>query len=106
MVANLFAAIPADLPEELIEVLHESRAARIERIVSRGHASPAGFWYDQERDEFIVLLSGSAEIHFRDPPERVAMVPGDHLLIPANRRHRVAATAPDRDSVWLAVHCE
>ena len=32
---------------------------RIERIVSRGQASPPGFWYDQETDEWVLLVSGA-----------------------------------------------
>ncbi len=45
---NLFADLSADLSEELVEVLAENKHVRIERIVSTGHASPDGFWYDQE----------------------------------------------------------
>ena len=47
---NLFDSIPADLPEELVEVLAEGNGAavRIERIVSRGHASPPGDWSNAE----------------------------------------------------------
>jgi hypothetical protein len=50
-VANLFAEIPADLPEELFQTLLSTPDFRIERIVSHGHASPEGFWYDQEAHE-------------------------------------------------------
>ena len=38
-VANLFADIPLDLPQEQIDELAASPNVRIERIVSRGHAS-------------------------------------------------------------------
>ena len=44
---NLFAGIPPDLPQERIDELAASANVRIERIVSRTHASPDGFWYDQ-----------------------------------------------------------
>ena len=40
---NLFADIPAELPEELIEEFLAHDDLRIERIVSRGHCSPPGF---------------------------------------------------------------
>jgi hypothetical protein len=48
---NLFGNIPSELPEELIEVLSQSDKVRIERIVSRGHSSPDGLWYDQDLNE-------------------------------------------------------
>ena len=56
---NLFADIPTDLPEELAETLLTDGDVRIERIVSRGHCSPGGFWYDQDRHEWVVVLRGA-----------------------------------------------
>jgi len=100
---NLFAAIAADLPEECFEVLARSEAVRIERILSRGHCSPRGVWYDQAEHEFVVLLQGSAVLELAGEVER-ALRPGDWLVIPARCRHRVVSTAPDGDTVWLAVH--
>jgi cupin 2 domain-containing protein len=101
---NLFAHIPLKLPDELSEIILEEKAISIERIVSRGHASPAGFWYDQEDNEWVVLLKGSAGLRFAEGDESVALYPGDYILIPARRRHRVDWTDPDQDTVWLAVH--
>ncbi len=101
---NLFAGIPAELPEELAETLATGEGLRIERTVSRGHSSPTDFWYDQEQTEWVVLLSGSAVIHFQNGSVQKVMRPGDWLEIPARCRHRVEATAGDDDSVWLAVH--
>jgi len=98
---NLFENIPAELPSELVSVLAEGDNVRIERIVSAGHASPEGFWYDQEQDEWVLLVSGSATLEFEH--ETVALNPGDYLLIPAHRRHRVANTALTGPTVWLAV---
>ena len=103
---NLFAAIPPSLPAELIEPLAAAGAVRVERIVSRGHASPPGSWYDQDRDEFVLLVSGAARLLFEGDPGPVELRPGDHLTIPARRRHRVEWTTPDGPTVWLAVHCE
>lgn len=100
---NLFLDIPSDLPAELFDILVESDAVRIERIVSRGHATPAGQWYDQHRHEWVLLLQGAARLAFADGRE-VAMAPGDWLQIPARQRHRVAWTDPGQDTVWLAVH--
>ena len=102
---NLFADLPADLklPEELVEVLSESKHVRIERIVSTGQVSPDGFWYDQNEHEWVVVLKGAAQLQFEDELSPRSMKPGDHLLIPAHRRHRVVMTSPNEPTVWLAV---
>jgi cupin 2 domain-containing protein len=84
-------------------VLHEADGVRVERIVSRGHVSPAGFWYDQTQDEWVVLLAGAAELSFADG-RRVRLAPGDHVHLPAHERHRVEWTDPAQETVWLAVH--
>lgn len=101
--ANLFQNIPAQLPAEIAETLAVAGTTRIERIVSRGHCSPPGFWYDQEQDEWVVLLKGAARLRFADRDEAVDLAPGDYIHIPARLRHRVEATAPGEDTVWLAV---
>ena len=97
---NLLSPLPPAGPDEHVEPLLSRPGLRIERIVSHQHASPPGFWYDQTDDEWVMLAQGSAELEF-DDGERLRLTPGDWLLIPAGRRHRVAATGPD--SVWLAI---
>lgn len=101
--ANLFADLPAALPEELVQVLVDGPAVRVERIVSRGHASPAGFWYDQDTHEWVLLVRGAARLRF-EGGEPFEMTAGDYVHIPAHRRHRVEWTDPDGPTVWLAVH--
>jgi len=100
---NLFTDIPAQLLAELFDTLVESPAVQIERIVSKGHASPVAGWYEQGRNEWVVLLQGAARLVFDDDRE-IEMGPGDWLEIPARRKHRVAWTDPDQVTVWLAVH--
>jgi cupin 2 domain-containing protein len=103
MTANLFADIPDELPEEAVATLAASDHVRIERIVSRGHASAPGFWYDQAEHEWVAVLQGSAQIAFDGCSQPVVLERGDHLLIEAHRRHRVVSTAPGRETIWLAV---
>ncbi|NPU86267.1 MAG: cupin domain-containing protein [Syntrophaceae bacterium] len=102
--ANIFADIPDLIQEELFTPILHSAGCRIERIVSRGHRSPEGFWYDQDEDEWVVLLKGSAALRFKDRDEFVTLKPGDHILIEKNRRHRVEWTDPGGETVWLAVY--
>ena len=101
-VGNLHREIPAELGAELFTDLASGSSVRIVRIVSRGHRSPADFWYDQDEVEFVLLVSGEAELEFEQGAKRT-LHPGDWLAIPAHVRHRVAWTAPDRDTIWLAV---
>ena len=101
---NIFANIPEKLPEELFECILKQDNIHIERIVSNGHVAHSGQWYDQTRDEWVILLQGEAELLFEDNQRLVTMTPGDYLLIPAHTRHRVEWTLPDFNTIWLAVH--
>ena len=101
--SNLFTGIPADLPQELMETLAGAGRMRIERIVSRGHASPPGFWYDQDEHEWVALLKGSAALRFENGDRLLELAEGDFVNIPAHERHRVEWTAADVETVWLAV---
>jgi cupin 2 domain-containing protein len=102
----MFADLPRNLPEEVFTTLLEAGTVRVERIVSHGHASPHGFWYDQARPEWVVLLTGAARLQFEGEDRPVELLPGDHVAIPAHKRHRVEWTKPDEPTVWLAVHYE
>jgi cupin 2 domain-containing protein len=101
---NLFENIPARLPVELAELLYETAHCRIERIVSRQHATPPGQWYDQVWDEWVLLVSGSAGLRIDGRPDPVTMKSGDAILLPAHVRHRVEWTDPECDTIWLAIH--
>lgn len=102
--SNLFADLPKQLPAEFITTLLADKHVRIERIVSHGHASPPGFWYDQDQSEWVVVLRGAARIQFEGGEQPIEMKAGDFVTIPAHRRHRVVWTTPDEPTVWLAVH--
>lgn len=105
MAGNLFAGLPvAKEAAELLETLLTRPGLRIERIVSSGQASPAGFWYEQADAEWVVLLSGEALLRFEDEAEARRMHIGDWLYIEPRRRHRVDWTAAATPTVWLAVH--
>lgn len=101
---DLFADISDDLRDELIDTILETSNLRIERIVSRGHCSTEGFWYDQSDNEWIILLKGNAVLHFENQSESITMNPGDYLHIEKHDRHRIEWTNPDMETIWLAVH--
>jgi len=101
---NLFADIPDRSPEELFTTLIASQQFRLERIVSRGHASPAGSWYDQPEAEWVIVLTGSATIQFEGEAAPRALQRGDWVHIPEHVRHRVESTNENEPTVWLALH--
>ncbi len=100
---NLFNDIPAALPEELTTTLLQQSGLRVERIVSQGQSSPDNFWYQQDEHEWVLLLSGSAGIHFETDGRLEILKPGDYLHIDAGVRHRVEWTDGDCQSVWLCI---
>ncbi|WGY45083.1 MULTISPECIES: cupin domain-containing protein [unclassified Vibrio] len=99
---NIFADIPDQLPEEQFTNLCRGQNMRIERIVSHGHTSPTQGWYDQDADEWVIVLSGHARLEFENGGMQ-ELSAGDYINIPAHVRHRVAYTDPDEITVWLAV---
>jgi len=101
-IRNLFAEVPDELREELVERLASSEHVRIERIVSRKHASPEGFWYEEPEHEWVMVLQGAAGLVFEGEAAVLELRVGDSLVIPAHRRHRVAWT--ENPTIWLAVH--
>lgn len=102
-VRNLLRDLPPAGADESFEALHERAGLRIERIVSRGHVTPSDQWYDQGQDEWVMVLSGAARLEIEGRDE-VAMGPGDAVFLAAHQRHRVAWTAPEEPTIWLAVH--
>lgn len=100
---NIFENIPVDLKEEFFEELINSEHFKLERIISEGHSSPPNFWYDQDKNEFVMLLSGSAEIVLENE-EKVNLAPGDYLIIPAHKKHRVERTDTKTKTFWIAIH--
>lgn len=101
---NLFARLPVPGgPEEFVP-LWTRPGVLVERVVSHGHVTPEGQWYDQDRDEWVLLVSGAARLRIEGRDELLEMKPGDWLLLPAHCRHRVEWTSESEPTVWLAIH--
>ncbi len=101
--ANLFESLPEDISNEIFSELVRGDNIKIERIVSKGHSSPASGWYDQAEHEWVAVLKGEAKIAFENG-EEVHLIAGSHLTIPAHTKHKVTWTTPDTETIWLAVH--
>jgi len=98
---NLLADIPSQILNEQFEEIVSKPGIRIERILSNGHTTENGKWYDQTQDEWVLILKGAGSIEY--PDGRIDhLQAGDHLRIPAGTKHRVAHT--EKPTVWLAIH--
>ncbi|MCE9546384.1 MAG: cupin domain-containing protein [Planctomycetia bacterium] len=102
--SNLFANAAASSSAEVCEQLLAGGSFRLERIISTGQTTPEGQWYDQDADEWVLLLCGAARLRFEGPDQSVELKPGDYINIPAHRRHRVEWTDPGQSTVWLGLH--
>ena len=101
---DLLAALPDASGAEQFDTLLEREGLRILRIVSSGQASPPGEWFDQDDDEWVVVLAGRAGLLIDGESDVRALKPGEHAFLPAHCRHRVEWTDSDMPTVWLAIH--
>ena len=98
---NIFENILPNSDEEIFDTIIQNQNIKIERIVSYGQTSPVDFWYNQEDDEFVLLLDGVARIEFEN--SEISLKKGDYLLIPKHKKHRVSYTLPNKPTIWLAI---
>lgn len=104
MIENIFSNIADTISDEIFDNIIQTKNITIERIISRGHTSPKDFWYDQEKNEWVILLKGHARLKFLENYELVELKAGDYINIPAHCQHRVEWTDPHQETIWLAVH--
>lgn len=105
---NIFDNIQVDKKNEnFFEILH-SKTVKIEKIVSNGQKTPKNYWYNQDRNEFVIILDGFAKVEIKegDSIKEVELSKGDYLDIKANIEHRVSYTCEENPTVWLAVFYE
>ncbi|WP_394176266.1 cupin domain-containing protein [Thalassotalea litorea] len=100
---NVFEQLPSGLDSEIFDALYDKAGVKIERIISNGQSSPRQGWYEQEHDEWVMVIQGSAVLGFEDS-SKLSLSVGDHVLIPAMLKHKVLATSRTPATIWLAVH--
>lgn len=101
MLSNIFKDIQIDNENEQFIDLLKHENIKIERIVSNGQCSPIDFWYEQEENEFVLLLKGEAILEFEN--KEVILKEGDFINIPSKQKHRVKYTSKEAPTIWLAV---
>jgi len=87
-------------PERLEAIVRGAGGILLERIVSHGQTSPDGFWYDQEQDEWVMVLEGEAKLAFEDGRE-LGLSRGQSVFLPRRLKHRVTYTSSP--CIWLAL---
>ncbi len=102
-IENIFNVTTEKIPDEIFDEIISGEHFRLERIISDGQVSPAGFWYNQDQNEFVMLLSGAAKL-IVEGGLTYNLKPGDYINLPAHKKHRVEWTDPDRKTIWLALH--
>jgi cupin 2 domain-containing protein len=100
---NFFRNIPSEIHEEIIEKILNKGNLRIERIISHGHSSPANFWYNQDQNEWVMVLQGQAKLLFEGEIDAISLAAGDYINIPKRVKHRVECTTTNNVTIWLAV---
>lgn len=83
--------------EQTVELARVHNLA-VEQILSGALDEPVD--YDQDQDEWVLLLDGAAELEVAG--ERVDLLPGDWVLLPARTPHRLVRNKQGTN--WLAVH--
>lgn len=111
-IRNLYSDLPEDQHQEHFQTIAEYSSAknvRIERIVTYGQCTPAGEWYDQVQDEWVMVVQGDAVLLIEREDSTVrecSLKTGDSVLLPAHCRHRVEKVSTGQPVIWLAVHIE
>lgn len=87
--------------EESKVILYENDRIKVERIESFGVVSPPDYWYEEQLDEFVTVVSGIGVIELFNG-ERIELSNNKGYYIPSKCRHKVAYTS--MDCVWLCVY--
>ena len=103
-IGNIFSDIQKQTSDEVLQTILQTQQFKIERIISHDHSTAEGEWYDQDKDEWVLVLKGTAGLLFEGSDKTVTMKTGDYINIPAHQKHRVEWTDPEEETIWLAVH--
>lgn len=100
-IKNIFQGIPQTIDHEAFEDILSSENVRIERIVSEAISNDE--WYDQSENEWVIVIQGSAKLLFEENHQEISLEKGDHVLIPAHKKHKVTYVEQNIQTIWLAI---
>ena len=97
---NLFTPNVKGVTQEQFETLFQTPDIHIEKITSHGQTSSQ--WYEQDRNEWVVLIEGEGILLFEKDSQKVHLKKGEHIYISKMKKHKVIYTSSP--TVWLAIH--
>ena len=102
---NIFSMLPENLKGEVFQELVTSSKFRVERILTSKENQFDRSWYDQDDNEFVILLQGSAKLEFSNN-KIIELIKGDYLFINCHDKHRLLEVSSKEDTIWLAFFIE
>jgi len=96
-VQNLYLKEEPSENSELFSTLFQNGSLKIESI--RSWLKDPGEYYNQEQDEWVLLLSGEAKLEIDN--QTFDLQSGDYCFIPKHTSHRVLSTS--KNALWLGV---
>jgi cupin 2 domain-containing protein len=94
---NLYNQISPDENTEVFTTLFQNDSIKIESI--RSWLKTPGEIYNQEQDEWVILLEGEAELEIDN--QIIILKKGDNFLVPKHTIHRVLSTT--KNALWIGV---
>lgn len=94
---NIFEKLPP-LENEIFEILHKQKDIEITHIVSSSKIPNKE--YDQEEDEFVLLLEGEARLSIEGKEKLLKK--GDYIFLPAHTKHKILHVK--NNTHWLAIY--
>lgn len=94
---NLYQTETPTENSEYFTTLFQNYSLKIEAI--RSWLKTPGEVYNQENDEWVILLSGEATLQIAG--QRLTLNAGDYCFIPRQTEHQVLSTS--ENALWLGV---
>ncbi|MDD2370094.1 MAG: cupin domain-containing protein [Sulfuricurvum sp.] len=94
---NLYKGTKPTENYEIFSTLFHNETLKIESI--RSNMKRPGELYDQDQDEWVLLLEGEAQLEIADEIRNIS--PGDYLFLPKHTLHRVISTS--ENALWLCI---
>ena len=85
---------------EIFEVLHKQKDMEIVHILSSSNL--AANLYDQDKDEFVIVLEGGALLEIEG--KEIELKKGEYIFIKARVKHKILRC--DSGTHWLAIYID
>lgn len=102
-VENYFSGFLKSHSKENYYDLLKNKKFVLEKIVSKGYATPRNVWLLEDKNEFVLLLKGTAELLFENGVT-TKLKEGDYFIIPSGIKHKVIKTSKKPLCYWLTLH--